>query len=358
MGNGEKRKWLKAFPIDIERLYEKVDEPLPNSAKRWWWCWGGIVGLLFLLQVVTGLLLAFYYRADPQTAFSTVNFITEHARYGQFLRSVHQWGATFMIIFLFLHLLRVFVVGAFREYRWGSWMVGVCLFAITLGLCFTGYSLVSDQLSYWGITVTSNILANVPLVGGVLKNLFLAGDEVSSVTLSRMYALHVQILPASLILLMLVHLFFVRLMGMHVPGTKEDREKEKALSARGGVYHFYPDHLASEVAIFLYLVVVICLLALVAPAFMGAPADPLVTPEHIKPEWYFYPFFHLLKIVPGPVGVTLMMLLGFGFFFWPILDQYLFQKIDKFLKNRIESGLLLGLIVLGFYLAWAVVEVH
>jgi quinol-cytochrome oxidoreductase complex cytochrome b subunit len=357
MKKRERREWLRAFPVDLERLYEAADEPLPHSARKWWWCWGGVVGLLFALQAASGLLLAMYYRAEPETAYRSVAFITEQARFGRFLRSVHQWGATFMIVFLFLHMLRVFVTAAFREFRWGAWMVGVCLLGITLGLGFTGYSLVYEQLSYWAITVTSNIVSSVPLLGGTLKHLFLAGDEINTATLSRLYALHVQVLPAAVIFLVLVHLFFVRLLGMYHPGNEKDRETEKAWTAREGVYHFFPDHVTSEIAIFLYLLLVICLLALALPATMGEPADPLVTPEHIKPEWYFYPFFHLLKLVPGGVGVIVMGLIGVVFFFWPLLDHYLFQKIDQaFFKGRLEVGLIVGLAVITIYLWWAVAE--
>lgn len=350
-----RRRLLKALPIDLERLYEQVDEPLPHSAKRWWWCWGGIVGLLFALQAATGLLLAFYYRAEPATAYDTVRFISESARYGHFLRSVHHWGATFMVMFLFLHMLRVFVTGSFRGYRWGAWMLGVGLLGTTLGLAFTGYSLVSDQLSYWGITVTSNILGTVPAVGSLLKRFFLAGDEINDATLSRMYALHVQILPAGLAVLGVGHLFFVRLLGLYRPGTEEDRRREEQLTAEKGPYHFYPDHLASEGGVFLYLVVVIFLLALALPASLGPPADPLVTPEHIKPEWYFYPFFHLLKLVPGTLGVSLMLLAGAALLVWPILDHYLLQRLDRRL-GRIESGIALGVVVIGLYLLGALVE--
>jgi len=356
MQERERPGWVRAIPIDIESLYEKADEALPHSAKRWWWCWGGIVGLLFLVQVVTGLLLAVYYRAEPETAYRSVTFITDHARYGQFIRSVHQWGATFMIVFLFLHMLRLFVTGAYREYRWGAWMAGICLLGVTFGLGFTGYSLVYGQLSYWAITVTSNIVSSVPLVGQSLKSFFLAGDEINSATLSRLYALHVQILPASLVALGLAHLFFVRLLGMYVPGTPKEREEEKEIAAREGVYHFFPDHATSEFAVFLYLLLVICLLALAMPATMGPRADPTVTPEHIKPEWYFYPFFHLLKLVPGDAGVVLMGLLGVVLFVWPIFDHYLLQKIDAILKRRIEVSLLMGLLAMLIYLWWAVIE--
>lgn len=357
MSETAKNKWLKAFPIDIAGLYEKADEPLPHSAKKWWWCWGGIVGILFALQAVTGLLLAMYYRAEPLTAYESVAYITNQARYGQFLRSVHQWGATFMIIFLFLHVLRVFMTGAFRDYRWGAWMVGVGLLGLTFGLGFTGYSLVYEQLSYWAITVTSNIISYIPVIGAPSKHLFLAGEDINTATLSRMYALHVQILPASVAVFAVLHLFFVRLMGMYLPGTEKDRAAEQALSKREGVYHFYPDHLASELAVSLYLILIITLLALAFPAKMGPPADPLTTPEHIKPEWYFYPMFHLLKVIPGAAGVIVMTLLGLVMLIWPILDHYVLQKFDKLLfKNRLELSIVLGIVVLGFYLAWAVAE--
>ncbi len=352
----EKHPLLRAFPIDIEGLYEKVDEPLPHSSKKWWWCWGGVVGLLFLVQAVTGLLLAFYYRAEPATAYQSIQYITENARFGWFLRSIHQWGATFMVITLFLHMLRVFVTGSYRDGRWTTWIAGVFLLGTTLGLAFTGYSLVYDQTSYWAVTVTGNILAQVPLIGGTLKSFFLAGDDINQATLSRMYALHAQVLPAALILFGLVHLFFIRLKGLYLPGTEEDVRKEKELTARHGPYHFFPDHMLSELMVFLYIFLVITLLSFIFSAQMGVPADPTVTPAHIKPEWYFYPFYHLLKLVPGPVGVAIMGLAGAALLFWPLLDWAAFRKLDRTLKWRFELSVLIGTIFIAFYLAWAYVE--
>lgn len=349
--------WLKAFPIDIRGLYEKADEPLPHSAKRWWWCWGGVVGLLFGVQAITGLLLAFYYRAEPETAYNSVKYITEHARYGCFIRSVHQWAANLMIITLFLHALRVFVTAAFRNFRWGAWMVGVILLNITFAFGFTGYSLVYEQLSYWAITVTSNIMGEVPLIGPTLRQFFLAGDTVNSGTLSRLYAMHVQILPAALIIFVLVHLFFVRLFGMHIPGNEADIEEEKSVAKYKGPYHFLPDHFLSEIAVLLYIVIIVFLLALVFPAKMGVEMNPLVTPEHIKPEWYFYAFFRLLKLVPGSAGIMIMIGSFALIFIWPIIDHYLLQKIDKLLfKGRFELNLIFGVIAIAFFLIGALLE--
>jgi len=358
MGKSTKHDLLQAFPIDIAALYERIDEPLPHSIKRWWWCWGGIVGLLFVVQVLSGLALAMYYRAETETAYESVKYITETARYGWFIRSVHQWSATFMIVTLFLHMLRVFVVGAFRQHRWGAWIVGVCLLQVTLAFGFTGYSLVFEQMSYWAITVTSNLVSKVPLIGGGLKQVFLAGDSINTATLSRMYALHVQILPACLVTLVIFHIFFVRLLGVFVPGNEEDLEAEKELTAKEGPYHFFPDHLCSELTVFLYLLLIIVLLALIYPAQMGPPSDPLVTPEHIKPEWYFYPFFHMLKLVPETTGIVLMMLVGATLVCWPLLDHYIFQRLDRALRGRFEVSLILGLSGIVLYLAWALVEAY
>lgn len=356
MQDSRQHKLLKALPIDLETLYQRVDEPLPHSAKRWWWCWGGLVGILFGVQVLTGLLLAFYYRAGPEASYETVRFITEDARFGSFIRSVHHWGATFMIVVLLLHMLRVFITGAFREYRWGSWMVGVGLLGVTLGLGFTGYALVSDQLSYWAVTVTSNIVAAIPLIGGALKSFFIAGATINEATSSRMYALHVQIFPVLLVVLGVAHLFFVRLMGMFRPGSERDQKLEDEETVKKGPYHFYPDHVTSEVAVSLYLLVIICLLAIAFPATLGEPANPEVTPEHIKPEWYFYPFFHLLKLVPGTAGVMLMALAGLALFAWPILDHYLFQRVDRAFRRRFDLSLVMGIVVIAIMLWWALAE--
>jgi quinol-cytochrome oxidoreductase complex cytochrome b subunit len=350
-------KLLEAFPIDIQDLYEKAGETLPHSAKRWWWCWGGIVGLIFGLQVATGLLLAFYYRAEPGTAYESIRYITEDARFGLFLRSVHNWGASFMVLFLFLHMLRTFVTASYRENRWGTWMAGVGLLGVTLGLAFTGYALVGDTVSYWAIVVTSNIVGAVPLIGGFSKQLFLAGDSFNQATLSRMYAFHVQIMPAALMGVVLVHLMFVRLHGMHKPGNAADLAAEEALTADKGTHEFFPNHAMSETASFLYVALIIMLLALAFPVAMGLPFDPAVTPEHIKPEWYFYAVFHILKLIPGQLGVVVTLLLGLALFFWPFIDQYILQPIDRALfKGRFETSLLVGMATLAVFLLWSVVE--
>ncbi len=261
-----------------------------------------------------------------------------------------------MVISLLLHMLRVFVTSAFRDFRWGAWVCGVGLLGVAFGLAFTGYSLVYQQLSYWAMTVTSNIMGSVPIIGATLKSFFLAGPDVNPATLSRMYALHVQVLPASIIALIGGHIFFVRLLGLHKPGSEKDVKEEDERMEKEGPYHFFPDHILSETAVFLYFVLVIILLAIAVPAVMGEPADPTTTPEHIKPEWYFLPFFHMLKLVPGTAGIIIMGVIATLVVCWPVIDHYIFQRIDKALNWRFECSLIFGLIAIGFYMLWAVVE--
>src|SRR5262249_38270094 len=156
----------------------------------------------FVVQIVTGILLAFYYQPAPSTAYESVRFITEEATYGWYLRSVHKWGATLMIAAVILHQMRVFFTGAYRRPREGNWLIGMGLLICTLMLGFTGYSLVYEQLSYWGATVGANIADGVPLVGHAAKKMMLAGEVYNERTLPRFFIIHAAVLPATMLVLL------------------------------------------------------------------------------------------------------------------------------------------------------------
>ncbi len=150
------------LPISGVQLAELTNEPVPNHLKRWWWCLGGTPAYLFVVQIVTGILLAFYYQPAPETAYQSVARITNEINYGWYLRSMHKWGATLMIAAVILHQMRVYFTAAYRKPREINWMVGMCLLLCTLLIGFTGYSLVFEQLSYWGATVAANISDTIP----------------------------------------------------------------------------------------------------------------------------------------------------------------------------------------------------
>lgn len=313
--------WIRErVPVSGDQLRELTNEPVPNHLKRWWFCLGGTPAYLFVVQVVTGILLAFYYQASPRTAYESVRFITEEASYGWFLRSVHKWAATLMVAAVILHQMRVYFTGAYRKPRELNWMVGMCLLVCTLVVGFTGYSLVYEQLSYWGATVGANIADSVPLVGGFSKQLLLAGEEYNDRTLSRFFLLHAAVVPGIMVALLAVHVSLIRLQGV----TEFHDEKEPQRDA--GTFDFFPDHVATELIVGLVLMILLAALATILPATMGPRADPLTTPEVIKPEWFFYVAFRWLKLFSGTAAVLSMGFIVFTMFLWPFVDAFLRRR--------------------------------
>lgn len=344
-------RWFRErVPISGDVLRELTNEPVPNHLKRWWFCLGGTPAYLFVVQIVTGILLAFYYQAAPSTAYESVRYITEEASYGWFFRGVHKWAATLMIASVVLHQMRVYFTAAYRKPRELNWMVGMCLLLCTLGLGFTGYCLVFEQLSYWGAKVGANICDTVPVVGNFAKQMLLAGDSYNERTLSRFYILHAAILPGVMILLLFVHISFIRLQGVtELKFPDEPRDKP-------GFFSFFPDHFFMELIIGLLLMVVLSFLASVVPAIMGPKADPLTTPEHIKPEWFFYVMFRWLKLFSGTFAVLSIGFIIFAMFVWPWLDNLL-RKVTRNEEISTGIGILAVLAIIGLTV-WEALAAH
>ena len=328
---------------------ELTNEPVPNHLKRWWFALGGTPAYLFVIQIVTGILLAFYYEPSPATAYESVRYITEEAAFGWYLRSLHKWAATLMIAAVILHQMRVYFTGAYRKPREINWMVGMCLLLATLMTGFTGYSLVYEQLSYWGATVGANITDTVPYVGGFMKRMLLAGDVYNGKTLSRFFILHAAVLPVTIILLVAVHVAIIRMQGI----TEFKFEDEPEGPSRS--FNFFPDHLMTELTIGLVLMVVLSALASIFPAAMGPPADPLTTPEVIKPEWFFYVAFRWLKLFTGTAAVLSMGLIVLTMFCWPFIDAEI-RKRTKFQEASVWIGILGVIFIVGLTVWEAVVK--
>jgi len=309
-------EWFKdRLPIDPNSIRELTNEPVPNHMKRWWFALGGTPAYLFMVQIFTGIMLAFYYQPSQETAYESVRYITEEATYGWFIRSVHKWAATLMIAAVVLHQMRVFFTGAYRKPREINWMVGMFILLSTLMLGFTGYSLVYEQLSYWGATVGANIMDSVPLIGTPMKKMLLAGETYNEHTVSRFYVLHAAVMPVVLTLLVALHITIIR-----IQGVTEMRFDDEPEGAEKKTFNFFPDHMLSELGIGLGLMILLSALATIFPATLGAPADPLVTPEIIKPEWFFYVAFRWLKLFSGTAAVLSMGFILFLMFAWPFVD--------------------------------------
>ncbi len=339
--------WIgERIPVSGEQLRELTNEPVPNHLKRWWFCLGGTPAYLFLVQIVTGILLAFYYQASPTSAYESVRYITEEAAYGWFLRSLHKWAATFMIAAIILHQMRVYFTAAYRRPRELNWIIGMCLLMCTLLTGFTGYSLVFEQLSYWGATVAGNISEVVPGV----KQMLLGGEEYNQRTLSRFYIIHAAVLPTTITLLLIVHIAMIRMHGITEFANEDDPPEEPRH------FNFFPDHVATELLIGLVLMVLLAAVACIFPATMGPKANPLITPPEIKPEWYFYVSFRWLKMFSGTFAILSTGLIVAAMFLWPWIDAGL-RRITKNEDISVwigigGTGLLIGLTV------WEAVATH
>lgn len=194
-----------------------LKKPVPKHAIKWYFCLGGITFSLFLIQGVTGILLSLYYRPTTEGAYESILFIMNNVRFGWLIRSIHSWSSTLMIAFCIAHMLRVFITGAYKNPRELNWVAGVALLLLTMAFGFTGYLLPWDQKALWGSTVGSEILGVVPLVGGWLLGLLRAGMEITGLTLTRFYGIHMLVLPLLAFIFLAVHFVIIRRQGISGP---------------------------------------------------------------------------------------------------------------------------------------------
>ena len=200
--------------IPLEAFLKK---PVPKHAIRWYFCLGGITFALFLIQGVTGILLSLYYRPTPGEAYESILFIMNNVRFGWLIRSIHSWSSTLMIAFCVAHMLRVFITGSYKKPRELNWVAGVFLLLLTLAFGFTGYLLPWDQKALWGSTIGSEILGIIPAIGGWLLGLLRGGLEITGLTLTRFYGIHMLVLPVLAVLFLAVHFVIIRRQGISGP---------------------------------------------------------------------------------------------------------------------------------------------
>ncbi|MCP4901481.1 MAG: cytochrome bc complex cytochrome b subunit [bacterium] len=349
---GLKSQLSELLPIDWEMLRHAGAEPVPFHLKKWWFCLGGTPMMLFIVQVITGVMLTFYYVPSPDHAYASVSTITHEIRFGWFIRSLHMWSSNFMIVAVILHMLRVYFTRAYRYPRQLNWMIGFMLLGITMTFGFTGYSLVYEQLSYWGATVATNLANAVPIVGPMVAFFMRGGPEVGAATLTRFYMLHIGVLPLAAMVMISAHVLLIRLHGV----TELQFEGEKPSTDEDRFFRFWPEHVTTELLIGVLLMYILTILSLILPASLGAPADPTTTPAHIKPEWYFYWDFRLLKLTSLKLSVLLTGAIGGIAFFWPFIDGWLEKKFKRGVDRIVVAvGVLafLGFLVLTVWEASA-----
>lgn len=337
------RSWFSSrVPVDERTLVAIGSEPIPGHLNRWWWCLGGTPAYLFLVQIVSGVLLTFYYVPSPELAYESVEALGNQVRFGWYVRSIHLWSSHLMVAAILLHMMRVFFTGAYRPPREVNWMVGCCLLLLALGAGFTGYSLVWEQLSYWGATVAANLLGTVPFVGERLADFLRGGSGVGQSMLTRLFVLHVGAIPTLMIGCVVVHIYLVRAQGVTQLGETETEKK---------TFPFIPDHLLTELALALFLMFLLTCLALVFPAGLAEKANPLETPDHIKPEWYFFWAFRWLKLMPDQVAVVSQGVFLAAIVFWPLVDNWIRAR-----NPRSEASMAVGAGAVALLLALTVWE--
>jgi ubiquinol-cytochrome c reductase cytochrome b subunit len=267
-----------------------LDEPLPPGV-NWWFVLGSILLFLLALQLISGSILAMYYVATPDHAYDSVRYVTDQVPLGGFVRGLHFFGASFIVIAAIAHMARVVAFGSYKHPREVTWLTGVALLLVIMAFALTGYLLPWDQKAYWATTVTINIARSTPLVGEPMAAVMRGGSQLGALTLLRWYAVHVLLLPAALVALAVAHLYLMRRHGISGPIAPR----------RGAPTPFYPYHAIRDT---LAVAAVFAVLITVAATFrvpldgMADPSDATYVP---RPEWYFLSLFQLLKYFPGPL---------------------------------------------------------
>ena len=272
-----------------------MEKPLPDNL-NWTVILGSVLVLLFIVEAATGMFLAMYYNPSPDLAYKAVDYIMEQVFLGRILRGIHHWGASAMVILVFTHLMACFFYGAFKPPREITWMIGVCLFLLTLGFGFTGYLLPWDQKAYWATVVGTNIPRDIPVIGKFITKLLLGGETVSGLTLTRFYAIHTLILPALTAMCIGIHIYLVRIHGI---SEHESHMSHSKPDLPGASYRFFPEHLFKASIAFIIVFSIILILSF----SVDIPREDIactIDPDYLpRPEWYYMWLFQLLTFFSG-----------------------------------------------------------
>nr|ADA72104.1 cytochrome b [Paramesotriton labiatus] len=279
-----------------------IDLPTPSNIS-YWWNFGSLLGVCLITQIITGLFLAMHYTADTQSAFSSVAHICRDVNHGWLMRNIHANGASFFFICIYLHIGRGLYYGSymFKE----TWNIGVILLLLVMATAFVGYVLPWGQMSFWGASVITNLLSAIPYVGGSLVEWVWGGFSVDKATLTRFFAFHF-LLPFLIAGVSIIHLLFLHETGSNNPtGVPSNQDKVS----------FHPYFSYKDLLGFLLALLTLVLIALIVPNLLVdpenfIPANPLMAPPHIKPEWYFLFAYAILRSIPNKLGGVIALLMS------------------------------------------------
>ncbi len=350
--HGKLWNWLdqRIGLAEIRKLAKKKEVPVHRHTI--WYYFGGMTLFLFSVQVITGILLLFYYRPSAEEAYESIQYLMTEVEFGWLIRSIHSWSANLMILTLFIHMFSTMLLRSYRQPREMTWMSGMGLMGLALAFGFTGYLLPWNELALFATRVGTEIPGVLPIVGGFLRRFLRGGDDVTGATLTRFYGIHVAVLPLLTTGILGMHLFLVQKHGMSVP---------PAVEKKGGnqpVMPFLPNFLMRDLIGWLLALAVLASLAAFYPAELGLKADPFKpAPAGIKPEWYFMFMFQTLKILPGHIlGIEgeLIGVIGFGLgglflLIMPLLDRRAAEGVPGPLFTGIGIAIIVYILILTYW---------
>ena len=292
---------LPIFSILREAL---VDHPTPRNL-NYWWNFGSLAGIILVIMIVSGLLLSMHYVAQADLAFDSVEHIMRDVNYGWLIRYIHSVGASMFFLIVYIHIARGLYYGSYKSPREVLWWLGIIIFLLMIATAFLGYTLPWGQMSFWGATVITNLFSAIPLIGDNIVTWLLGGFSIDNPTLNRFYSLHF-LLPFIIVGVVFLHIISLHKVGSNNPiGIDLTLKQEKI--------PFHPYYTIKDFFGFGVFFIIFSIFIFFLPNSLGhpnnyIPADPLITPEHIVPEWYFLPFYAILRAIPFKLLGVLAML--------------------------------------------------
>ena len=311
-------RWIDhRLPIFTFMHHEMHEYPTPKNL-NYWWNFGSLAGIVLVIMIMSGIVLAMHYTAHVDHAFQSVERIMRDVNYGWLVRYIHANGASFFFIVVYIHIFRGLYYGSYKAPRELLWMLGVVILILMMATAFMGYVLTWGQMSFWGATVITNLFSAIPLVGESIVTLLWVGFSVDNPTLNRFYALH-YLLPFVIVGVVVLHIVALHRFGSNNPLGIDVRGNQDTIS----FHPYYTVKDAFGLGVFLILLSAVVFFL---PNSMGhpdnyIPANPMVTPAHIVPEWYFLPFYAILRAIPDKLFGVLAMFAAIGvLFILPWLD--------------------------------------
>ena len=346
--------WIdERFPY-TETMRYHITEYYASKNFNIWYVFGVLAMVVLVIQLFTGIFLTMNYKPSAVDAFSSVEYIMRDVEWGWLIRYMHSTGASFFFIVVYLHMFRAMLYGSYKKPRELIWIIGMLILIVLMAEAFSGYLLPWGQMSYWGAQVIISIFGAIPLVGEALVEIIRGDYSISDVTLNRFFALHVIALPLALVALIFVHIVALHEVGSNNPDGIEIKEYKDQHGIPIDGVAFHPYHTSKDLVAIIIFLMIFSVVVFFAPDMGGyfleysnfEKANPMATPEHIVPSWYFTPFYALLRAVPDKLGGAILMVLAVILpLFLPWLDR---AKVKSIRYRGWIYKMALSLLVLSF----------